>query len=212
MHLGQTLYETGDKFHYAYFPTSAVVSLLNILENGDAAEIAAVGNEGMLGLALAMGGEKALSNAVVQSAGYGYRLKSQLLIDEFNHGGLAMRLLLRYAQVLITQIAQTAACNRHHSIRQQVCRLLLLNMGRLNTHELTLTHELIAQLLGVRREGVTEAAINLQALGLIAYSRGKITILDQAGLQKTTCECYKVIQMEFKHLLPELERYTKSAP
>ena len=203
--LGQMLYEAGDKLLYAYFPTSAVVSLLLVLEDGNATEIAVVGNEGMLGIALSMGGEKALNRAVVQSAGYGYRLKAQLLKDEFNNASPGIRLLLRYAQAPISQIAQTAVCNRHHSIRQQVCRLLLLSMDRLHSHELTLTHEHIANLLGVRREGVTEVAIHLHALGLIDYSRGKITVLNKAGLQQACCECYKTVQTEFDRLLPELK-------
>ena len=200
--LGRVLYESGEKLNFVYFPTTSIISLLYVMENGASAEIAVVGNEGILGISLFMGGETTPSRAVVQSAGYGYRLKAQLLKEEFNRGGPTMRLLLRYTQALITQMSQTAVCNRHHSIDQQLCRWLLLSLDRLESDELTMTQELIANMLGVRREGVTEAAGKLQKLGLIHYSRGRINVIDRPGLEKICCECYKVVKIEYDRLLP----------
>ena len=200
--LGDVLYEPGIKLRYVYFPTTAIVSLLYVMENGSSAEIAIVGNEGILGISLFMGGETTPSRAVVQSAGYGYRLKAQLLKDEFGRFGPFLHLLLRYTQALITQMAQTAVCNRHHSVDQQLCRWLLLSLDRLSSTELSMTQELIANMLGVRREGVTEAAGKLQQAGLIQYSRGKITVLDRHRLETRSCECYQVVKTEFDRLLP----------
>lgn len=200
--LGDVLYEPGMPLRYVYFPTTAIVSLLYVMEDGASAEIAIVGNEGILGIALFMGGETTPSRAVVQSAGYGYRLKAQLLKDEFGRFGPFLRLLLRYTQALITQMAQTAVCNRHHSVDQQLCRWLLLSLDRLASNELIMTQELIANMLGVRREGVTEAAGKLQLAGLIRYRRGKITVLDRARLEARSCECYQVVKTEFDRLLP----------
>jgi CRP-like cAMP-binding protein len=176
------------------------------MEDGASAEIAIVGNEGILGISLFMGGETTPSRAVVQSAGYGYRLKAQLLKQEFNRAGPVMHLLLRYTQALITQMAQTAVCNRHHSVEQQLCRWLLLSLDRLSTDELSMTQELIANMLGVRREGVTEAAGKLQRAGLIRYSRGRISVLDRPGLEREVCECYAVVKKEFDRLLSEIPR------
>ena len=204
MKLGEAIYESGGRLQHVYFPTTAIVSLLYVMEDGASAEIAIVGNEGVLGIALFMGGETTPSRAVVQSAGYGYRLRAQLLKDEFNRAGPMMHLLLRYTQALITQMAQTAVCNRHHSVEQQLCRWLLLSLDRLSTHELTMTQELIANMLGVRREGVTEAAGNLQRAGLIRYSRGRITVLDRPRLEREVCECYKVVKKEFDRLLSDI--------
>jgi len=201
MPLGQALYESGELLQHVYFPTSAIVSLLYVMENGASAEIAIVGNEGILGISLFMGGETTPNRAVVQSAGHGYRLKAHLLKDEFRRAGPVMDLLLRYTQALITQMAQTAACNRHHSIDQQLCRWLLLSLDRLSTSELTMTQELIANMLGVRREGVTEAAGNLQRAGVISYSRGRIIVLDREQLEHNVCECYAVVRKEFERLL-----------
>ncbi len=203
MPLGEALYESGGRLQHVYFPTTSIVSLLYVMEDGASAEIAVVGNEGILGISLFMGGETTPSRAVVQSAGVGYRLKSQLLKQEFNRGGEVMRLLLRYTQALITQMAQTAVCNRHHSVEQQLCRWLLLSLDRLSTHELTMTQELIANMLGVRREGVTEAAGNLQRAGLIRYRRGQIKVLDRPRLEQAVCECYAVVKKEFDRLLSE---------
>jgi CRP-like cAMP-binding protein len=202
MRLGDVLYEPGVQLRYVYFPTSSIVSLLYVMEDGASAEIAIVGNEGILGISLFMGGETTPSRAVVQSAGHGYRLKAQLLKDEFGRFGLMMHLLLRYTQALITQMSQTAVCNRHHSIDQQLCRWLLLSLDRLSSNELSMTQELIANMLGVRREGVTEAAGKLQDAGLIRYRRGKITVLDRPGLEARCCECYQVVKSEFDRLLP----------
>ncbi len=202
MTLGQVLYEPGARLQYVYFPTTAIVSLLYVMEDGASAEIAVVGNEGMLGISLFMGGETTPSHAVVQSAGFGVRLKAQLLKDEFARFGPMMHLLLRYTQALITQMAQTAVCNRHHSVDQQLCRWLLLSLDRLSSDELSMTQELIANMLGVRREGVTEAAGKLQEAGLIRYQRGKITVLDRPGLEARACECYQVVKTEFDRLLP----------
>jgi CRP-like cAMP-binding protein len=203
MPLGQVLYEPGTTLTHVYFPTTSIVSLLYVMENGASAEIAVVGNEGLVGVALFMGGESTPSRAVVQSAGHGLRLKAQLMKSEFNRAGPVLHLLLRYTQALITQMAQTAACNRHHTLDQQLCRWLLLSLDRLGTNELAMTQELIANMLGVRREGVTEAALKLQEAGLISYTRGHITVLDRPGLEKRTCECYAVVKREYDRLLPE---------
>ena len=202
MPLGQVLYESGGTLTHVYFPTTAIVSLLYVMENGASAEIAVVGNEGLVGVSLFMGGESTPSRAVVQSAGHGFQLKAQLMKDEFNRAGPVLHLLLRYTQALITQMAQTAACNRHHSLDQQLCRWLLLSLDRLRANELAMTQELIANMLGVRREGVTEAALKLQQAGLISYARGRITVLDRPGLEKRTCECYAVVKREYDRLLP----------
>jgi len=200
--LGDVLYEPGMQLRYVYFPTTAIVSLLYVMEDGASAEIAIVGNEGILGIALFMGGETTPSRAVVQSAGFGYRLRAQSLKDEFARSGPFLRLLLRYTQALITQMAQTAVCNRHHSVDQQLCRWLLLSLDRLSSSELSMTQELIANMLGVRREGVTEAAGKLQQAGLIHYRRGKIIVLDRPRLEARCCECYQVVKSEFDRLLP----------
>ena len=206
MPLGEVLYESGGRLQHVYFPTDSIVSLLYVFEDGASAEIAVVGNEGILGISLFMGGETTPSRAVVQSAGYGYRLKAQRLKNEFNRAGPVLQLLLRYTQALITQMAQTAVCNRHHSIEQQLCRWLLLSLDRLASDSLTMTQELIANMLGVRREGVTEAAGKLQRAGLIRYSRGRIDVLDRPGLEKTVCECYGVVKLEFDRLLSDIPR------
>jgi CRP-like cAMP-binding protein len=203
MPLGQVLYESGATLTHVYFPTTSIVSLLYVMENGASAEIAVVGNEGLVGVSLFMGGESTPSRAVVQSAGHGLRLKAQLMKDEFDRSGPVLHLLLRYTQALITQMAQTAACNRHHTLDQQLCRWLLLSLDRLRANELAMTQELIANMLGVRREGVTEAALKLQQAGLISYTRGRITVLDRAGLEQRTCECYAVVKREYDRLLPE---------
>ena len=203
--LGDVLYESGATLEHVYFPTTAIISLLYVMEDGASAEIAVVGREGMVGVALFMGGESTPSRAVVQSAGYGFRLKAQLMKDEFNRAGPVLHLLLRYTQALITQMAQTAVCNRHHSLDQQLCRWLLLSLDRLQGNELVMTQELIANMLGVRREGVTEAALKLQNAGLIRYARGRIRVLDRAGLERRTCECYAVVKKEYERLLPALQ-------
>jgi CRP-like cAMP-binding protein len=203
MPLGQVLYESGATLTHIYFPTTSIVSLLYVMENGASAEIAVVGREGLVGVSLFMGGESTPSRAVVQSAGHGYRLRAQSMKDEFDRAGPVLHLLLRYTQALITQMAQTAACNRHHTLDQQLCRWLLLSLDRLHTNELSMTQELIANMLGVRREGVTEAASKLQQAGLISYARGRITVLDRPGLEKRTCECYAVVKNEYDRLLPE---------
>jgi len=202
MPLGQVLYESGSTLEYVYFPTSSIVSLLYLLENGASAEIAIVGNEGIVGISLFMGGESTPSRAVVQSAGQGYRLNARAMKEEFSRAGPVLHLLLRYTQALITQMTQTAVCNRHHTLDQQLCRWLLLSLDRLQGNDLVMTQELIANMLGVRREGVTEAAGRLQATGLIRYSRGHITVLDRPGLEKRTCECYAVVKRECDRLLP----------
>jgi len=204
MPLGHVLYESGNELRHVYFPTTAIVSLLYVMEDGASAEIAVVGNEGIIGVALFMGGETMPNRAVVQSAGHAYRLKGQLLKQEFNRSGELQHLLLRYTQALLTQMAQTAVCNRHHSLDQQLCRWLLLSLDRLPANELVMTQELIANMLGVRREGVTEAAGNVQKAGLIDYKRGRITVLDRAGLETRACECYAVVKKEFDRLLPEI--------
>ena len=201
--LGQVLYESGRTLSHVYFPTSAIVSLLYVMENGASAEIAVVGNEGLVGISLFMGGDSTPSRAVVQSAGAGFRLKASLMKAEFDRAGPVMHLLLRYTQALITQMAQTAVCNRHHSLDQQLCRWLLLSLDRLSGNELVMTQELIANMLGVRREGVTEAALKLQAAGLIRYARGRISVLDRPGLEARTCECYAVVKREYARLLPD---------
>jgi len=203
MPLGQVLYESGTRLSHVYFPTTSIISLLYVMENGASAEIAVVGQEGIVGVALFMGGESTPSRAVVQSAGQGMRLKANLMMQEFNRGGPVMHLLLRYTQALITQMAQTAVCNRHHSLDQQLCRWLLLSLDRLQSNQLVMTQELIANMLGVRREGVTEAAGQLHKAGLIRYQRGHITILDRAGLERRTCECYAVVKKEYDRLLPD---------
>ena len=199
--LGDVLYEPGVKMRYVYFPTTAIISLLYVMEDGASAEIAVVGNEGMLGVSLFMGGDTTPSRAVVQNSGHAYRMKSDLLKVEFERFGATMHLLLRYTQALITQMAQTAVCNRHHTIDQQLCRWLLLSLDRLPSNEVTMTQELIANMLGVRREGVTEAAGNLQKAHLIDYRRGHITVLDRAGLEARSCECYQVVKTETDRLL-----------
>lgn len=204
MKLGDVLYESGDKLQYVYFPTTAIISLHYLLENGGSSEIAGVGNEGMLGVTLFMGGESTPSRAVVQTSGFGYRLPPYVLLDEFNRNGPVMRLLLRYTQALLTQMSQTAVCNRHHTVEQQLCRWLLLTLDRLGPQELTMTQELIANMLGVRREGVTEAAGRLQAYGYISYRRGHIKVLDRKGLERDVCECYGVVKKEFARLLSDV--------
>ncbi|POR53647.1 Crp/Fnr family transcriptional regulator [Paraburkholderia eburnea] len=205
MPLGQVVYESGDRLDHVYFPTTSIVSLLYVMEDGSSAEIAIVGNEGLIGIALFMGGETMPNRAIVQSAGAAYRLDARILKEEFHRAGPVQRLLLRYTQALITQMAQTAVCNRHHSIDQQLCRWLLLSIDRLPSNELKMTQELIANMLGVRRSGVTEAALKLQDAGLIRYSHGHIEVLDRPGLEKRVCECYAVVRREFDRLLPDLK-------
>ena len=207
--LGDVLYEPGVQLRYVYFPTTAIVSLLYVMENGSSAEIAIVGNEGILGISLFMGGETTPSRAVVQSAGFGYRLKAQFLKNEFGRFGPFLHLLLRYTQALITEMAQTAACNRHHSIEQQLCRWLLLTLDRLPSNELIMTQELVASVLGVRREGITEIAGKLQRAGLIRYRRGHIAVLERSGLEAGACECYAVLKKELGRLLSDV-RYRQS--
>lgn len=203
MPLGSVLYESGDTLSHVYFPTTAIVSLLYVMADGASAEIAVVGNEGVVGISLFMGGESTPSRAVVQSAGQGFRLKAQIMKEEFNRAGPVLHLMLRYTQALITQMAQTAVCNRHHSLDQQLCRWLLLSLDRLQGNELVMTQELIANMLGVRREGVTEGAQKLQHAGIIQYARGHITVLDRDKLEKRSCECYGVVKREYQRLLPE---------
>jgi CRP-like cAMP-binding protein len=205
MPLGEVIYESGEQLLHVYFPTSAIVSLHYILENGSSTEIAGVGNEGVLGISLFMGGNTTPSRAAVYTGGQGYRLKARLMMEEFNRAGPMMRLMLRYTQALITHMSQTAVCNRHHSVEQQLCRWLLLTLDRLPGNELTMTQELIAGMLGVRREGITETAGNLQREGLISYRRGHITVLNRAGLESHACECYKVVKNEFHRLLSDTE-------
>jgi CRP-like cAMP-binding protein len=202
MKLGDVLYEPGVQLRYVYFPTTSIVSLLYVMENGASAEIAIVGNEGILGISLFMGGDTTPSRAVVQGAGHAFRLRAELLKSEFGRFGPTMQLLLRYTQALITQMSQTAVCNRHHSVDQQLCRWLLLSLDRLQSNELSMTQELIANMLGVRREGVTEAAGKLQDAQLIRYRRGRITVLDRPGVEARSCECYQVVKTEFDRLLP----------
>jgi CRP-like cAMP-binding protein len=202
MPLGEVIYESGSQLGYVYFPTTAIVSLLYVMTNGESAEIAVVGYEGMIGIALFMGGETTPNRAIVQSAGFAYRMKGSFLKSEFQRGGTLQHLLLRFTQALITQMSQTAVCNRHHTVDQQLCRWLLLSLDRLASNELTMTQELISNMLGVRREGVTEAAGKLQNAGLIHYSRGHITVLDRPGLESRVCECYSVVKKECDRLLP----------
>jgi CRP-like cAMP-binding protein len=203
MPLAKVLYESGDVLRHVYFPTNSIVSLLYVLENGASAEISVVGNEGLIGVALFMGGETTPSRAIVQSAGHAYRLIGARLKEEFHRNGEMQILLLRYTQALITQMAQTAVCNRHHSVDQQLCRWLLLSLDRLPDNHLTMTQELIANMLGVRREGVTEAAGKLQKLGVIEYSRGRITVVDRPKLESLCCECYAVVRKETDRLKPQ---------
>ena len=201
--LGKVLYESGSTLRHVVFPTTAIVSLLYVMESGASAEIAVVGREGIVGISLFMGGETTPSRAVVQSAGRAFRLKAEAMKEEFNRGGPVLHLLLRYTQALITQMAQTAVCNRHHSLDQQLCRWLLLSLDRLQGTELAMTQELIANMLGVRREGVTESALKLQKAGLINYARGRISVLDRGGLERRSCECYAVVKKEYDRLLPD---------
>ena len=205
MPLGQVLYDSGGQLDHVYFPTTAIVSMHYVMENGASAEIAGVGKEGVLGISLFMGGDTTPSLATVQTAGHGCRMKKHLMMEEFNRAGPMMRLMLRYTQALMTQMAQTAVCYRHHSVEQQLCRWLLLTLDRLPSNELTMTQELIAGMLGVRREGITEAAGNLQRAGLISYRRGHITALDRAGLETSACECYNVVKKEFHRLLCDVK-------
>ncbi len=200
--MGFVLYEAGVRLNYAYFPATAIISLLYVLENGATAEIAVVGNEGLVGVTLFMGGGSTTSRAVVQSAGYGFRLPAQVIKNEFNRSDVVMHLLLRYTQALMTQMSQTAVCNRHHSLDLQLCRWLLLSLDRVDSSNLVMTQELIANMLGVRREGVTEGARKLQRAKLISYSRGRITVLDRPGLEERACECYSVVKKEYDRLLP----------
>ncbi|MGB4115768.1 MAG: Crp/Fnr family transcriptional regulator [Polaromonas sp.] len=200
--LGYVLYESGKTLSHVYFPTTAIVSLLYVMENGASAEIAVVGNEGLVGVSLFMGGGSTPSRAVVQSAGHGFRLKAKAMKKEFDRGGPVLHLLLRYTQALITQMSQTVVCNRHHTLDQQLCRWLLLSLDRLEGSELVMTQELIANMLGVRREGVTDGANKLQKAGLIKYSRGRISVLDRPGLEQRSCECYAVVKKEYDRLLP----------
>lgn len=202
MSLGDVLYESGTQLSHVYFPTTSIVSLLYVMEDGSSAEIAVVGNEGVVGVALFMGGETTPSRGIVQSAGHAYRLRGQHLKQEFMRAAELQHLLLRYTQALLTQMAQTAVCNRHHSVDQQLCRWLLLTFDRLPSNELTMTQELIANMIGVRREGITEAAGNLQRAGLIRYNRGHIVVVDRLGLEARACECYAVVKKEFDRLLP----------
>jgi CRP-like cAMP-binding protein len=202
MPLGSVLYESGSRLDHVYFPANSIVSLLYVMADGASAEIAVVGNDGVVGVSLFMGGETTPSRAVVQSAGVAYRLPGSVLKEEFRRGGATQQLLLRYTQALLTQMAQTAVCNRHHSVDQQLCRWLLLSLDRLSSSELAMTQELIANMLGVRREGVTEAAGKLQAAGVIRYSRGRITVLDRPALEAQACECYAVVKQESDRLLP----------
>lgn len=203
MPLGQVLYESGGTMQHVYFPTTSIVSMLYVTESGASAELAVVGNEGIVGISLFMGGGSTPSRAVVQSAGTGYRLEALVMKKEFDRAGAVLHLLLRYTQALITQMAQTAVCNRHHTLDQQLCRWILISMDRLQGNELVMTQELIANMLGVRREGVTEGALKLQKLGLISYARGRITVLDRLGLEKRSCECYAVVRKEYDRLLPD---------
>lgn len=209
--LGKVLYESGDTLRYVYFPLDCIVSLLYVMKSGASAEISVVGNEGLIGVALFMGGESTTSRAIVQSAGHAYRLKGNLLKSEFNLHGDMLHLMLRYTQSLLTQMAQTAVCNRHHSIDQQLCRWLLLSLDRLPNNELSMTQELIANMLGVRREGVTDAAGKLQKLGVIEYCRGHITVLDRPKLEELCCECYSVVKTETDRLLPYLPQSLAAA-
>lgn len=211
LHLGEMLYEPGSQLKHAYFPTTAIVSLHYVMETGASSESAGVGNEGVVGVSLFMGGNTTSSSAVVQTAGHAYRMESRKLMQEFNRAGLLQRLLLRYTQALMTQMSQTAACNRHHSVEQQLCRWLLLTLDRLPSNELVMTQELIAHMLGVRREGITEAAGKLQHAGVISYRRGHIAVLERAGLESRVCECYAVVKTELDRLLCDV-KYRQGAP
>lgn len=204
MHLGEMLYEPGEQLHHAYFPTTSIISLHYVMASGASAEAAGVGNEGVVGISLFMGGNTTPSSAVVQTAGHAYRLERSILTREFHRAGLLQRLLLRYTQALMTQMMQSAACNRHHSVEQQLCRWLLLTHDRIPAHELIMTQELVASMLGVRREGITEAAGKLQHAGFIRYRRGHIAVIDQAGLETAACECYAVVKKEFSRLLSDV--------
>jgi CRP-like cAMP-binding protein len=206
MSLGEVLYESGGQLQHVYFPTTSILSIHYVMEDGSSAEIAGVGNEGVLGISIFMGGNTTPSRAIVQTAGHGYRLKAQLMMEEFYRAGLMLRLMLRYTQALITQMSQTAVCNRYHSLEQQLCRWLLLTLDRLPSNELVMTHELVASMLGVRRGGVTEAAGNLQQAGFISYRRGHITVLDRLGLEGRVCECYEVVKKEFSRLLSDVRK------
>jgi CRP-like cAMP-binding protein len=203
--LGKMLYEPGGQLQHAYFPTSAIVSLHYVMESGASAETAGVGNEGVVGISLFMGGDTTSSSAVVQTAGHAYRLERRKLKQEFDRAGLFQRILLRYTQALMTHMAQTAVCNRHHSVEQQLCRWLLLTLDRLPSNELVMTQELVASMLGVRREGITEAAGKLQRAGFISYRRGHIAVLDRSGLESSTCECYAVVRKELNRLLSDVQ-------
>ena len=209
---GKVLYESGGRLSHVHFPTTLIASILYVTENGSSTQIAAVGREGVVGIASFMGGGSAISCGVVQSGGSALRCRPQVLLDEFNRGGPLLELMLRYTQALITQTAQTAVCNRHHTLDQQLCRWLLLSLDRLHSNEIVMTHEFIANLLGVRREGVTEAAGRLQLAGVISYKRGRITVVDRDGLEQRSCECYGVVRREYDRLLPlpampDLNRY-----
>src|SRR6185503_17847983 len=210
--LGEVLYESGDTLRHIYFPTDSIISLLYVLEDGASAEIAVVGNEGAIGVALFMGGETTTNRAIVQSAGFAYRLTGARLKEEFGRHGELLHILLRYTQALITQMAQTAVCNRHHTVDQQLCRWLLLSLDRLPSADLTMTQELIANMLGVRREGVTEAAGKLQKLGVISYRRGEITVVDRAALEQLCCECYAVVKTETDRLMPLRPLHLRNSP
>jgi CRP-like cAMP-binding protein len=205
MPLGEMIYEPGMQLQHAYFPTTSIVSLHYVMESGSSAEFAGVGNEGMVGISLFMGGDTTSSSAVVQTAGQAYRIERRILKREFDRSGLLQKLLLRYTQALMTQMSQTAACNRHHSVEQQLCRWLLLTLDRMSTNDLIITQELVAGMLGVRREGITEAAGNLQRAGFINYRRGHISVLDRAGLDKNVCECYAVVKKEMNRLLSDVQ-------
>jgi CRP-like cAMP-binding protein len=211
MPLGEILYEPGGQLQHAFFPTTSIVSLHYVMASGASAEAAGVGNEGVVGISLFMGGDTTPSSAVVQTAGHAYRLESRLLKQEFQRGGLMQHLLLRYTQALITQVSQTAVCNRHHSVEQQLCRWLLLTLDRVSSRELVMTQELVASMLGVRREGITDAAGRLQHAGFIRYRRGHISVLQRSGLEARTCECYAVVKKEIGRLLSDV-RYRQGAP
>ena len=211
MPLGEILYEPGGQLQHAFFPTTSIVSLHYVMASGASAEAAGVGNEGVVGISLFMGGDTTPSSAVVQTAGHGYRLESRVLKQEFQRGGLMQRLLLRYTQALITQVSQTAVCNRHHSVEQQLCRWLLLTLDRVSSRELVMTQELVASMLGVRREGITDAAGRLQHAGFIRYRRGHISVLQRSGLEARTCECYAVVKKEIGRLLSDV-RYRQGVP
>jgi CRP-like cAMP-binding protein len=202
MRLGEVLYEAGSTLTHVYFPTTAIVSLLYVMQNGESAEIAVVGNDGVVGISLFMGGDSTSSRALIQSAGGAYRLAAQLMKEEFDRGGPVLHLLLRYTQALITQMVQTAACNRHHSLDQQLCRWLLLSLDRLQGTDMVMTQDLIAHMLGVPRDGAANGALKLQTAGLINYAEGRIRVLDRGGLEKRTCECYAVVKKEYDRLLP----------